>query len=60
MDKEIKRLREQFRNAKTERELEEIDKQMSNLSEDKELFAENMLNSIQETNREIENLLLKE
>ena len=60
MDKEIKRLKEQFRNAKTEKELEEIDWQMSKLSEEKELFAETMLNSIRETNAEVEDTLLRE
>ena len=61
MEKDIQQLKEAFRGATSKKELEEIDKQMSQLAESNiSQFAESMLDSIRETNREIEDILLRE
>jgi hypothetical protein len=60
MRNDIERLKENFRNAKTKKELESIDMEMAILSENTEEFAENMLESIRETNKEIKDILLRE
>ena len=61
MDKTIKELKERFRNAKTDAELREIDRKMDLLSENNpNEFSEKMLESIQETNKEIEEVVLRE
>ena len=59
MDKKIHELKERFRVAKTKKEIEEIDRQMQLLSEDAG-FADSMLKAIKETNKEVEEVLLKE
>jgi len=59
MKNDIKNLKERFRNAKTQKEIEDIDKEMNILSNEKG-FAESMLESIRETNKEVEEILLKE
>ena len=54
MQKDIERLKEQFRKAKTPQELNDIDKQMSALAENPEEFTESMLEAIRDTTKEIE------
>ncbi|MCL2649723.1 MAG: DUF5053 domain-containing protein [Candidatus Azobacteroides sp.] len=59
MKNDIEKLKERFRNAKTEKEIAAIDKEMDNLSK-KKGFSESMLESIKETNKEVEEILLRE
>lgn len=61
MDKKIQELKERFRAAKTDKELNEIDNEIELLSNSNPLqFQNEMLNSIRETNREIEETILRE
>lgn len=61
MDKKIKELKERFRNAKTDAELSAIDNDMNLLSEANPAeFSEKMLDSIKDTNTELEENLLRE
>lgn len=60
MNKEINELKEQFRTVKTKKELDEIDRKMSKLAENPDDFSKEMLKSIQETNQEIEEELLRD
>ena len=61
MDKKIKELKERFRNAKTETDLTSIDYEMNLLMEsDLSEFSEQMLKSIQETNKILKESLLRE
>jgi len=59
MRNDIERLKERFRAAKTKEEFESIDVEMSILSENAEEFAENMLESIRDTNMEVKDILLR-
>jgi hypothetical protein len=59
MKNNIEDLKEKFRNAKTEKDFAEIDKEMDILSS-KEGFAKSMLDSIRDTNSEIQEILLRE
>ncbi|GAB6007989.1 DUF5053 domain-containing protein [Dysgonomonas reticulitermitis] len=59
MKNNIEELKEKFRNAKTEKDFAEIDKEMNILSS-KDGFAESMLDSIRDTNSEIQEILLRE
>lgn len=61
MDKKIKELKEQFRKAKSEKELETIDNQVNKLIEkDEDAFAEALLRDMKSTAKEAENLILRE
>ncbi len=61
MKTDIEKLKERFVNASTEEEIEAIDKEMKSLAdEDIDKFSEGMLECIKETNKEADELLLKE
>ena len=59
MDDKIKKLKKRFRNVRTDSELDVIDKEMDVLSKEPD-FQEKMLASIQDTNKKLEEILLKE
>ncbi len=59
MEDKIKQLKKRFRAAKTGSELEAIDKDMDILSNESD-FSDKMLASIQETNKSLEEVLLRE
>ncbi len=61
MKTDIEKLKERFVNASNEAEIGEIDKEMKALADkDIDQFAESMLECIKDTNREADELLLKE
>ncbi len=61
MEKEIKALKEKFRKAKSPSELEAIDKEIEKLAASNQAEFENsMLASIKETNKEVEEIILRD
>lgn len=61
MKTDIEKLKERFVNASNEAEIEAIDKEMSALSnKDVDKFAEDMLECIKDTNKEADEVLLRE
>ena len=60
MKNDIEKLKERFRTAKTKKELDDIDNEMSLLSENTKDFSQSMLESIKDTNCEISDVLLRE
>ena len=59
MKNDIEKLKERFRSAKTQKEFDEIEKEMSALAEKPKEFSQGMLESIKDTNREVSDILLR-
>lgn len=61
MKTDIERLKERFANANSEAEIEAIDKEMKALADkDKDQFAEGLVECIKDTNKEADEVLLRE
>ena len=61
MKTDIERLKERFANANTEAEIEAVDKEMKALADqDMDQFAEGLIECIKDTNKEADEILLRE